>query len=362
MTPRTRLAILPLILALLTAACYPLVPTPDREAQIDAAVQQTLMVATLNALSTQVAALSLTPTATPIPPTQTPQPTEAATATPAPTGTPSVVTVQVSVPTNCRTGPGRQYDLIGALRVGQTAQVVGKSTALNYWIIQNPNRSGTCWLWGRYATVTGNVAALPETAAPPAPALPKVSVSVDTACRAGPGDAFAVLGTLRAGRTTDVVGRVRDSNFWLVKNPDASGNCWISGQNATFSGNLDALPYVPTPSAPAVTGECSLVSQAVAFGQDYAPNADFDARWTLKNIGSHTWQTDAVDYSYISGTRMHKYNDAYDLPKTVAPGETVEIIVDMIAPGTAGRYTTSWGLVQGSQRLCTFSITIDVVP
>ena len=44
---------------------------------------------------------------------------------------------------------------------GATAEVVGKDTSSNYWIIQTPT-GGTCWLWGAYATVQGNVAALAE--------------------------------------------------------------------------------------------------------------------------------------------------------------------------------------------------------
>jgi len=75
----------------------------------------------------------------------------------------------VSVNTNCRTGPGVVYDLIGALLVGEQAVVVGKYTAGNYWIINNPDSSGTCWLWGQYATVTGNTAGLPEYTPPPTP-------------------------------------------------------------------------------------------------------------------------------------------------------------------------------------------------
>ena len=42
------------------------------------------------------------------------------------------------------------------------AEVVGRNLNGNYWYIRNPNDSnGYCWLWGEYATVTGNFAALP---------------------------------------------------------------------------------------------------------------------------------------------------------------------------------------------------------
>jgi len=76
---------------------------------------------------------------------------------------------RVSENTNCRTGPGVVYDLVGALLVGEQAVVVGKFSAGNYWIINNPDAAGTCWIWGQYATVSGNTAGLPEYTAPPTP-------------------------------------------------------------------------------------------------------------------------------------------------------------------------------------------------
>ncbi|MBN2119145.1 MAG: hypothetical protein JW730_21425 [Anaerolineales bacterium] len=97
--------------------------------------------------------------------TFTPEPTATITLTP----TSSVPMVTVSENTNCRTGPAVVFDLVGALLIGQQAVVVGKYTIGNYWIINNPNGSGTCWLWGQYATVTGNTVGLPEYAPPPTP-------------------------------------------------------------------------------------------------------------------------------------------------------------------------------------------------
>ncbi|MDO8753934.1 MAG: hypothetical protein Q7J80_08580 [Anaerolineales bacterium] len=108
---------------------------------------------------------------TPIPTsTSTPEFTPTITLTP----TPSVPTATVSVNTNCRTGPGTQYDQIGALLIGQSAEVVGKNSASNYWIIKTPGSIGNCWLWGQYATVSGNTANLSEYPVPatPTPSLP----------------------------------------------------------------------------------------------------------------------------------------------------------------------------------------------
>ena len=85
------------------------------------------------------------------------------------TSGPSAPAVTVSQATNCRTGPGTGYDQLGALNVGQTGQIVGKYTPGNYWIINTPGGSGTCWLWGQYATTSGDLSGLPEMVPPPTP-------------------------------------------------------------------------------------------------------------------------------------------------------------------------------------------------
>lgn len=99
--------------------------------------------------------------------TSTPDPSSANAASPA-SGAP---TVTVSTATNCRTGPGQAYSSIYGLPVGISAEVVGKNTSTNYWIIKIPNGSGTCWLWGQYATVTGDTSGLQNVAIPPTPTL-----------------------------------------------------------------------------------------------------------------------------------------------------------------------------------------------
>jgi hypothetical protein len=61
---------------------------------------------------------------------------------------------------------------LGVLQVGEQAEVVGKNTVANYWVIKNPDASGTCWLWGMYATVEGDTTNLPEITPPPTPTSP----------------------------------------------------------------------------------------------------------------------------------------------------------------------------------------------
>jgi hypothetical protein len=115
-------------------------------------------------------------TFTPVPPTPTPTetstPSPTLTATPFFTPTPVVPLISVSVPTNCRVGPGKVYRMVGALLVGESAQIYGIDPTGQYWYIRNPDSSsGFCWLWGQYATIIGNVAFLPVYTPPPTPTL-----------------------------------------------------------------------------------------------------------------------------------------------------------------------------------------------
>lgn len=105
--------------------------------------------------------------ATPLPSTETP--TEQPTATIEFTATSAIPIAQVSVDTNCRTGPGIIYDWVSVLLIDQEAEVVARNADGSYWVIENPGGAGTCWLWGFYATVEGPTGSLPVWDAPPTP-------------------------------------------------------------------------------------------------------------------------------------------------------------------------------------------------
>ena len=215
-----------------------------------------------------------------LPPTMSPTlpavgsstPTASLTPIPTVTATPSASPapmVSVSVGTNCRTGPGKTYNYIGDLRVGESAEVVGKKTSYNYWVIKNPDADGECWLWGEYATITGDTSNLQEYPVPTAPAsntsatpvatasttltTPIVGVSVDTNCRTGPGKVYESLGVLKVGEIAEIVGKKAYYNYWIIKNPDTNGECWLWGEYATVLGDTSNLQEYVLPSAPPPT-------------------------------------------------------------------------------------------------------------
>jgi hypothetical protein len=116
--------------------------------------------------------------------TSTAEPSE--TPTLAVTGTASVPMVSVSTATNCRAGVTVLSEILWALQPGNKAEVVGKYTPLNYWLIKMPGGGGECWLWGQYATVEGDISSIPEVQPPPTPEGATATSTATTEALAGP--------------------------------------------------------------------------------------------------------------------------------------------------------------------------------
>ncbi len=68
--------------------------------------------------------------------------------------------------TNCRTGPGVNYERITQIQPGLAVEIVGFYPP-NYWIVSTD--AGPCWVAGEFVTPSGNYAAAPTVTAPPTP-------------------------------------------------------------------------------------------------------------------------------------------------------------------------------------------------
>lgn len=104
---------------------------------------------------------------------------------------------------------------------------------------------------------------------------------------------------------------------------------------------------------------CQVTKVTPPNGTSFGPRADFDATWTVKNIGKKNWDRTSVDYIYASGTKMHKIS-GYDLSEDVNKGGNIGLGVDMRAPKDPGTYTTNWTMRVGSKTFCPLIFTIVV--
>jgi hypothetical protein len=87
---------------------------------------------------------------------------------PTATSTPGPPMMSVSVDTNCRSGPGMDYEFLGALMTYEQAEVLAQGSEPGFWVIENPDNPGTeCWVGEQYASIQGDTSHLPVRTPPP---------------------------------------------------------------------------------------------------------------------------------------------------------------------------------------------------
>ncbi len=112
-----------------------------------------------------------------------------------------------------------------------------------------------------------------------------------------------------------------------------------------------AVPPTATRIPPTATPiPCNLArfekDVTVPDGTTMAPGEGFIKTWRLSNIGTCTWTTD-YDLVFVTGTAMSAAA-GIDLPRSVAPGDTIDLSIAMVAPTTPGEYTGYYMLRTGS--------------
>jgi hypothetical protein len=152
MNMKNRKLCITLFLLLALGACN--LPRPN--AAIDQAVVGTMTSLTLTAFSAGQVTL-------------TPAFTETVTLTPTVTATFSVPSLHFEGATNCRGGPGTEYDVVVVMKDGEKAQIVYRSPSGNYWVIDGPNGKGHCWVAGDFARAEGSFQSLSIATVPPVP-------------------------------------------------------------------------------------------------------------------------------------------------------------------------------------------------
>lgn len=133
----------------------------------------------------------------------------------------------------------------------------------------------------------------------------------------------------------------------------------IPTSTAAVSGGGGGGIVYPTATRRAGPNLAQLIDQSPKDGTSYNAGVEFDAAWTFKNIGTSTWTT-GYEYRHSGGTNLAKAS-IYTLKKSVAPGETITIYADMVAPATLGRYVSNWELVnENGDVFFEFFLVIDV--
>lgn len=86
--------------------------------------------------------------------------------------------------------------------------------------------------------------------ASPTAAKVMLSLTADSNCRSGPGGSFTVVTSFGTGANLEITAKNTANNFWLVRIPNSTDTCWVSGANAKTSGDTASLAEATPASAP----------------------------------------------------------------------------------------------------------------
>lgn len=166
MKNKIRTTLIALVLIASIVACN--LPSADQvppppEVQTEAAL-------TVQALLAQPATSTVQPVSQPTL-TKTPVPTIGPTGTITPTYSIPMLTLREQ--TNCRAGPGQNYEVLFTYLKGVRLNIIGNYPQENYWlVVSKESPTGECWLWGGYADVTGSYWVVPSVTPPPTATIP----------------------------------------------------------------------------------------------------------------------------------------------------------------------------------------------
>jgi len=124
------------------------------------------------------------------------------------------------------------------------------------------------------------------------------------------------------------------------------------------------VPYTPVPTNTATPGaySCRLIRTSPVDSAKINVNEDFDGTWTVRNVGTKSWEIGSLDLKYTSGTKFQTKGDVFDVTTVVEPGADLTLVVDMKVPATTGKYNASWILtMDGSTAFCALPLSIEAV-
>ena len=119
-----------------------------------------------------------------------------------------------------------------------------------------------------------------------------------------------------------------------------------------------ALPSTPPTLAPSFTpavnkstdGNCDkakfIKDVTIPDGTVFAPGESFTKIWRIKNIGTCTWTT-GYALVFDGGAELSGVSPT-PLTSRVAPGEIIDISVNLVAPATHGDYLGNWQIQNDS--------------
>jgi hypothetical protein len=111
-------------------------------------------------------------------------------------------------------------------------------------------------------------------------------------------------------------------------------------QDIDFGWDFEFLPIAEFSSETCNNSFAYLEDVNIPDDTEFAPDEPFTKRWLLQNNGTCPW-TDDYTLVFVGGEQMSA-PDIISLVRPVAPGQTLEVAIDMIAPAEPGTYRGNW--------------------
>ena len=161
-----------------------------------------------------------------------------------------------------------------------------------------------------------------------------------------PGSDFDVVSTYAAQTVEATINQGTTPTSILevqLQTPQSSGE---------GSSQPTATSQTPQPGQPTVTSQpCNRASFVeditIPDNTSITIGKAFTKTWKLKNVGSCTW-TSGYQLIFDSGDQMGGPSTQQLTNGTVAPGQTLDVSVNLIAPNSTGTYKGNWKLKDSS--------------
>ena len=131
--------------------------------------------------------------------------------------------------------------------------------------------------------------------------------------------------------------------------PIASPTTGITTPTATI-----AYQQPTSGSSGGTTSTCDVASfvedVTIPDGTQFAPGEKFTKTWELKNTGTCTWNA-AYQIVFYGGEQMEAGPTDALTGGEIAPGDVVQVSLDMTAPDTEGEYYSYWILRNANGRI-----------
>jgi len=125
--------------------------------------------------------------------------------------------------------------------------------------------------------------------------------------------------------------------------------------NTTAPTNTEQVPPTKTPLP---CHAVQFISETIPDNTVMDPNEEFTKTWRFKNVGTCTWNTN-YKIIFAEGDKMSGPSSK-NLTQTVAPGEQVDLVLNLTAPGANGTYKGTWKVQDDQGQIFIHNIWVQI--